>query len=223
MGTNGYYSMFSLDGRHVGAAYTLQADQQAQGVPPNWGLYVAVENANAAAQRATELGGQLFCPPFDVAEHGRMAVIADPTKAIFSIWQPKQHSGVGVTGVDGTVCWADLSTSNTGAAKDFYSSLFGWQIKPGEHDSSGYLHIFNGDTGIGGITPAQMRDPQAPPHWMLYFLVSDCGAAFEKAKSLGANVIMPTSQIPNVGSMAILKDPQGAVFALFQPSTSSRA
>ena len=96
-----------------------------------------------------------------------MAVIQDPTGAVFNIWQPKSHQGLGVTAVPGTLCWADLSTPNVEGAKPFYESLFGWKISPGEKDTSGYLHIQNGEQFIGGIPPAQFRSPNAPPHWLL--------------------------------------------------------
>ncbi len=216
MGPGGVYTMLRINGRDVGATYTLNANQRAQGVPPNWGVYIAAENADASAQRARELGANVLAPPFDVMEHGRMAVVADPTGAVFFLWQPKQHAGVGVTGVDGTVCWVDLTTPDPDAAKQFYSQLFGWRITPGEHDPSGYLHIFNGSTGIGGIPPADASNPPGPAHWLVYFLVSDCAATFEKATGLGAGVLLPTMEMPKVGTMAILKDPQGAVFALYQ-------
>lgn len=215
MGDIGSYTMFRMDGRDVGAAYTLDP-QRYQGIPPFWMLYVSVENADTTAERATELGASVHMPPFDVMQFGRMSVISDPTGAVFSIWQPIQSAGVTITGVDGTVCWADLSTADPARAKDFYTQLFGWKISPSEHDASGYLHIATGETYIGGIPPADQRNQQAPPHWMLYFLVSDCAASADKAKTLGASILMPATQIPNVGTMAILGDPQGAVFALFQ-------
>jgi predicted enzyme related to lactoylglutathione lyase len=216
MGENGTYTMFRLDGREVAAAYTLDP-QRYQGVPPFWMLYVSTDNADAIAQRASQLGGNVHMPPFDVAQFGRMTVIGDPTGAVFSVWQPIQSPGVGLTGVDGTVCWADLSTPAPARAKDFYGQLFGWRITASENDPSGYLHIANGETYIGGIPPAEYRNPQAPPHWMLYFQVSDCAASTGKAKDLGASELMPPQQVQNVGTMSILKDPQGAVFALFRP------
>jgi predicted enzyme related to lactoylglutathione lyase len=222
MGPGGTYTMFNLEGRNVGACYTLNSEQKQQGVPPNWLLYLAVQNADETARRATELGAQVFMPPFDVDSHGRMTVMADPTGAVFGVWQANQHPGVGVTGVDGTVCWADLRTTNTAAAKDFYSQLFGWEIKAGEQDPSGYLHIFNGQSAIGGIPPSQHLEPGVPPHWLLYFLVSDCAAAVAKAKGLGANILMPTMEVPNVGFLAILQDPQGAVFAFYQAPDKPR-
>lgn len=210
--------MFELDGGQTGAAYTLNADQKAQGVPPNWMVYVAVESADNAASRTSKLGGKVYAPPFDVYDFGRMAVLADPTGAAFSVWQPKNHKGTGIAGVDGTACWADLSTSDVEKAKEFYSGLFGWNIAAGENDPSGYLHIQNGKDFIGGIPPSAYRNPQVPPHWLIYFLVSDCDSAAAKAKDLGASLILPPQDIPKVGRMAIVKDPQGAVFALFQAS-----
>jgi len=88
--------------------------------------------------------------PFDVYTMGRMAVIQDPTGAVISVWQPMSHKGTTITGVPGTHCWADLSTTDVDKAKDFYQKLFGWEIAPGEHDTSGYLHIKNGKDFIGG-------------------------------------------------------------------------
>ncbi len=55
-----------------------------------------------------------------------------------------------------------------------------------------------------------------PPHWLLYFYMSDCNAASAKAKELGAQFLLDPMDVPKVGRMSIAKDPQGAVFALFQ-------
>lgn len=217
MGPNDFYSMFSLDGKNVAGGYTIRPEQKAQGVPPHWMIYVATESADDTAGKVFEAGGKVIAPAFDVYTYGRMAVLQDPTGAVFSVWQPKSHPGTGITGVDGTLCWADLSTPDPERAKQFYSKLFGWQIMPGEKDPSGYLLIKNGEEFIGGIPPAGHRNPNAPPHWLAYFLVSDCDAATAKAKSLGARALVEPMTMENVGRWAVLADPQGAVFAVFQP------
>ena len=98
-----------------------------------------------------------------------------------------------------------------------FSNLFGWRIIKGENDPSGYLHIANGEKFIGGIPPANFRDPNVPPHWLVYFLVSNCDETVAKAKELGAKTHLAPIAIEKVGRMAILADPQGAVFAIFQP------
>jgi hypothetical protein len=103
-------------------------------------------------------------------------------------------------------------------AKQFYSGLFGWELLLGEKDPSGYLHIKNGGKFIGGIPPAQHRDPGTPPHWLSYFYVRDVDESAKKAQNLGAKIYAPATTIEGVGRMAVLADPQGAVFALFNES-----
>ena len=97
-------------------------------------------------------------PAFDVMDFGRMAVIADPAGAVFAAWQAKKHKGVGITGENGTVCWADLSTPDPATARRFYHDLFGWNFVEGEKDTSGYLHIKNHEQFIGGVPSASQRD-----------------------------------------------------------------
>ena len=75
----------------------------------------------------------------------------------------------------------------------------------------------SGKEGIGGVPPVQHQNQQAPPHWLLYFLVSDCDATAGKAQGSGARALLPPQSIPKVGRIAVLADPQGAVFALYQP------
>jgi len=216
MGPDEYYTIFKLEGRDAAAGYTLRADQKAQGVPPNWMTYIAVENADASAAKAKQLGGTVVMPPFDVMEHGRMAVVQDPTGAYFCIWQPKQNQGIGVGRMPNTFCWADLSTPDPAKAGEFYKGLFGWHLMKDEKDPSGYLHIQNGEPFIGGIPPAKHRQPGVPPHWLPYIEVADVDATAKKAKEMGANLYLEPMSMENVGRLAVIADPQGAVFAIFK-------
>jgi predicted enzyme related to lactoylglutathione lyase len=214
MGPNSVYTIFKLDGKDVGACYSVTAF--APGVPPNWGVFMTVDDAGRAAARAAELGGTVLRPAFDVMDAGRMAVIQDPTGAVFSVWQPKNHPGTGITGVDGTLCWADLDTRDR-EAKPFYEGLFGWRLTPGQgKDPSDYWHIQNGEEFIGGVRGPDQHNQQVPPHWLLYFRVSDCDVSTGKAKELGGSVYMPPMNIEGAGRFSVITDPQGAVWALFQ-------
>jgi len=216
MGPNDFYTIFRIDGRDAAAAATLRPEQASQGVPPHWLIYIAVASADETAERAAHAGGTVVAPPFDVFEAGRMAVIQDPTGAMFSIWQANKNTGIGIAGVDGTLCWVDLSTPDPDRAQQFYSDVFGWTIST-EDDPSGYLHIKNGGEFIGGIQTSAQRNPNAPPHWLAYFLVSDCDASAARAKELGAHLLVEPMSLEKVGRFSIVADPQGAVFALFQP------
>jgi uncharacterized protein len=222
MGPNEVYTMFQLEGKDSAATYTMRQAERTHGVPPSWILYIAVDSADDAANRVPQLGGKVITPAFDVMDFGKMAVIQDPTGAVFSVWQAKKHGGTGITGVDGTLCWADLSTSDPQRAKSFYEGLFGWKLVLGEKDSSGYLHIKNGDQFIGGIPPTAHRDAKIPPHWLLYFQVADVDASAAKAKQLGATVRLAPMTMENVGRFAVLADPQGAVFAIFKDANERR-
>ena len=131
MGPDEVYTIFKLDGRDVGAAYTMRPEQRGQGVPPNWGTYVAVDSADDAAAATTTFGGTVISPPFEVGEHGRMCVLQDPTGAIFSVWQQNKHAGTNVKDVPHSVSWADLNTRDQARAAAFYSALFGWKMTNG--------------------------------------------------------------------------------------------
>ena len=216
MGPDDFYSIFKLSGRDAGAAYSMRKEQRAQGVPPHWMLYVAVDNADDAVNKTAQLGGTVLAPAFDVMDAGRMAVLQDPTGAIFSVWQPRKSTGTTIAGVDNTFCWADLNSPDPDKAGKFYSGLFSWGLMKDPKDPAGYIHIKNGEHFIGGMLPAEYRNPNAPPHWLLYVHVADVAAATGKAEQLGGKVLMPPSTMENVGTWSIIADPQGAVLALFK-------
>jgi len=219
MGPDEFYTMFKLHGRDAGAAYTMRKDQQ--GMPPHWGVYISVDNADDSAARAARLGATVLAPAFDVFDIGRMAVLRDPTGAVFQVWQAKKQTGIGVAGEDNALCWADLSTPDPQRGASYYSCLFGWKMEKGEHEPSYCLHTKNGEEYMGGVPPARHRDPNAPAHWLIYFQVADVEATANKAQALGGRILMPPCKMEGVGSFAIISDPQGAVFAVFKSARSA--
>jgi predicted enzyme related to lactoylglutathione lyase len=105
MGPNDYYTEFKLQGREADAGCTLRPDERSQGVPPYWMIYIAVENTDAAVVKAQQRGGKILAPAFDVMDAGRMAVVQDPTGAVFCVWQANKNAGIGIAEVAGTLCW----------------------------------------------------------------------------------------------------------------------
>ncbi|MEN3326891.1 MAG: uncharacterized protein V7638_1698 [Acidobacteriota bacterium] len=216
MGPDSVYTILKLDGKDVGGLYKLTADMVGQGVPPNWMSYVATASADETTEKAKAAGATIMNGPFDVATLGRMSVIQDPTGAVFSIWQAMDNKGSTAWGVPNAPVWNELATNDTQKAGEFYSNVFGWtrQKFPGGME---YTVFNNDDKGIGGMYQIMPEMGPIPPHWLVYFAVEDCDAAVQKASGLGANVIKPAEDIPGVGRFAILKDPQGAMFALLKP------
>ena len=188
------------------------------GLPPHWNNYVSVTNADESAKKAQELGGKLLVPPFDVMEHGRMAVLQDPTGAVFQVWQPKRSIGAKIVNEPGALCWTELTTTDTKAAEAFYTQLFGWTPK---HNAPGapmeYTEFSVAGTPSIGMMPKPADMPaHIPSYWMPYFQVDDADASAAKAKALGGNVMVPPTDIPKTGRFAIVNDPQGAMFAVFK-------
>ena len=216
MGPDQTYTVFQLEGRDAAAAFTIHGPLKEQGVPPHWGLYMATDSADASTHKVNAAGGRILSPPIDVFDLGRMAAFMDPAGASFAVWQPGRNTGIGIAGVPGTLCWADLNTPDQAGGAAFYKAVFGWEATPGE-DDSGYLHIKNGEQFIGGIPAPHQLPPNTPPHWLSYFQVADCDASAAKAKELGAAIHMPPMTLEKVGRFAVVADPQGAAFSLFQP------
>ena len=195
MGPDGVYSMFEMRGRPVGAAAGQRPEERQQGIPPHWNTYITVENADAAVERARRLGGAVLAPAFDVADAGRMAVLADPTGAAFQVWQPGKHIGTRIQREAGALCWTELVTNDTGAAERFYTQFFGWTTKKGGTGADEYTEFNVSGVPSGGMMAIRPEwGPHIPPNWTPYFQVTDCDGAAAKAKSLGAQVGVPPSR-----------------------------
>jgi predicted enzyme related to lactoylglutathione lyase len=217
MGPDMTYTMFRVGGSDVAGAYELMKEQLAAHVPPHWMLYVKVESADASAARAVQLGGVQIVAPSDIPGVGRFAVLQDPAGARISIFQPGPNPGFTSFGDVGALCWADLNSGDPEKASKFYANWLGWTYETGK---DGYRHILNGageENMIGGIPPQMHAPPGTPSHWMSYIRVADCKATAARAAELGAATIMAADTMPDVGVIAVLADPQGAVFALYQP------
>ena len=205
----GVYTMALIDGRRVGALGTVQQEGQ----PPAWNAYVTVEDADATAAKVRELGGTLFAEPFDVMDAGRMAVIADPTGAVFCIWQPGVQIGAELVNGHGLLSLTQLNTSDIDQASAFYSALFGWRIELNEATETPYWGIYLGDDLNAGMMALPPGQP-APPHWLVYFGHNDLDGAAEKISAAGGTILVPKTAVPG-GEFVVGQDAQGAVFGLF--------
>jgi uncharacterized protein len=218
LGPGETYSMFQLRGKEVAAAYTLRDDERKLGIPPHWNSYVTVKSADESAKKAQSLGGKVLAPPFDVMDVGRMAVVQDPTGAVFQVWEAKKSNGAKILAEPGALCWTELTTTDLKAAEPFYEQLLGWSLKRSTAATPmEYTEFSVNGTPQGGMMPKPKEMPaHIPSYWMPYFQVTKIDDTASKAKELGGKVMVGPTDIPNAGRFAILTDPQGAVFALFE-------
>jgi predicted enzyme related to lactoylglutathione lyase len=212
------YSIFKMRGQDTASACTLQENERKMGVPPHWNSYVTVANADESAKKAQQLGATVIVPPFDVMNHGRMAVLQDPTGAVFCVWQAKDHIGAKILDEPGALCWTELNTRDPKAAEAFYTQLFGWTAKHSAPSAGMEYTEFSvqGKPSIGMMAMNEHIPADVPSYWMPYFQVADADKSVEKAKELGGNVMVPPTDIPKTGRFAIVNDPQGAMFAVFK-------
>src|SRR5436309_2267480 len=117
----------------------------------------------------------------------------------------------------GSFCWPELATTDNGAAKKFYTSLFGWSAEdsPAGPDMI-YTMLKKKGTSIGGLMKIPKAWGAVPPNWLVYFAVTDPDATAKKTGELGGGAIVPPMDIPGAGRFAVLRDPQGAVFAVYR-------
>ena len=218
-GSEGMYTLMHLDGDEVCAIYDLDEERREQGVPSHWLSYVSVESADATASRARELGGEVSVEPHESHAGARMAVVADPAGASLAVWQPGTWPGAGRVNDVGRMGWNELQTRDSGAAGDFYGGLFGWEIEPIEDDGKlVYTTIKNAGNQNGGFMPMTEQHGDAPSFWLPYFTVPSRDDAVKQARELGGTVLAGPLDLP-AGKIAILADPQGAAFAIFEGET----
>lgn len=120
----------------------------------------------------------------------------------------------------GTFSWVDLATTDAAAAKAFYTGLFGWKTEDTDAGGGAVYTMcrIDGDDvcGIFEMSP-EMQERGAPPNWTNYATVADADAATTRVKELGGETINDAFDVLDAGRMAVLKDPQGAVFAVWEP------
>ena len=124
----------------------------------------------------------------------------------------------------GRPIWYELMTPDPAAVAPFYRAVTGWEIPAGGHampNGSEYREIKRSDGGFAGgvlTLTSQMAGSGVRANWSTYFEVDDVDAAVAKATGMGAAVHMPAMTMPGVGRMAMIADPQGAVFYLMDPT-----
>ena len=215
VGDGVYYSMMLIGGRAVAAVSSQPEAMREQGVPPAWNSYVTVEDADAAAARAREIGGNVISEPFDVLEAGRMAVLQDPQGAVFMAWQAGASIGAELVNAPGALTLNQLNTSDPEAAGRFYSELFGWEVRKVEAPGEPYWGIYSQGNLNGGMMKLPPAAQAGPPHWLVYFATEQLEDTLSKVGASGGETVVSPMDVPG-GRIAVARDPQGAYFALWQ-------
>jgi len=213
---SGRYFVAQLRGRDVAGIGSLAAEGPA--LPSSWNMYVCVESADAAMQKACDAGGAVLVEPFDAPPAGRMAILADPTGAPLCVWQPGVRQGAQLVNEAGAWAMSQLRTPDPERAAAFFGTVFGWTT-----EAFGPFTMFRlpGYVGgepqqpVSGEVVATMAAAQGSesPRWTADFWVADVDAVAQSAERLGGSTIAPPFENP-VGQTAVLADPTGVSFTV---------
>ena len=218
-GTDVRYYMCRLRGRDVAAI----GSPPPKGLPPAWTTYVWVDDADAVAASAVRVGGGLLAEPFGSLDGGRMAIVADPSGAVFGVWTPGAHRGAQrVNRVNEPERLVDESSAPriSMAPRRFYGAVLGWTT-----EAFGAMLLWRLPGYVGGVPEqpvsrevvavmARAGDGEAA-HWRADFWIADADAAAARATQLGGSVVAGPEDAGPFRE-AVLADPAGATFSVSQ-------
>ncbi|MDG9725202.1 MULTISPECIES: VOC family protein [unclassified Streptomyces] len=205
----GGYTIARLGDAAVAALTPLY--QQAQ--PVAWNVSFAVRDADAAVRQVTAAGGAVPQGPTDVFDSGRFVVAADPTGAVFQLWQGRSFPGAGLFNAPGSLGWVELLTREPDRAADFYTTVFGWTVTASDR----YPQWGIDGADFGGMVTMDDKFPhEVPAHWLPYFAVADVDTAAVDTTDGGGTVLMEPTSPPDGPRIAVLRDPQGAMFGVYR-------
>jgi uncharacterized protein len=200
----------------AGIGGIMATPEHLKSMPPFWSGYIYTPDVDATCVQIKKLGGTVHREPWDIPNVLRMAVVADPTGAVFNIMQPLSTAqrNTAKEGAVGTVGWNELHAGDLNTAWDFYSKMFGW-TKGATMDMGpmGIYQLFQIDGKDQGGMMKRM-DSMPMPVWAYYFIVNGIDAAVERITKAGGKIAMGPHQVPGGQWIVMATDPQGGFFSL---------
>lgn len=180
-----------------------------------WTLYFAADDAEATMAAVAEHGGTVLLPVGDVGETGRMGIAADPSGAVFGVWQAGAMIGAALVNEPGGLVWEDLRSTDPAAAQAFYRGVFGFQVDMLAMAGPDYgtFRLPAEQAPLGGMGGMMDSAEGTPSHWLVSFAVADVDAALVAAGQAGGSVTMPAKDTA-FGRIGGVRDPYGAELVL---------
>lgn len=217
------YMLFGKNGKDVGGMMTW-AGAGAPEMPPEWMAHIHTAKLDDELKAVEADGGTVIKPAQEIPGVGRFAVVLDPQKVKYMLFEPSTQDVASRLGQSdtGNVGWHELLTDDAAKAFDYYAQHYGWE-KETAHDMGpmGIYQTFRTDQPLycgGMMNRSGPGMPEGiPAHWQYYFNVEDVNAAEQRVIAAGGTITMHPMDVP--GGSRILQgiDDQGCHFALTQP------
>jgi predicted enzyme related to lactoylglutathione lyase len=222
---NGPYLHITAGDQMIGGMRQMDANEP---TPPSWLGYVGTDDVAATVAKISAAGGKVYMPTKTMENVGTFAVTADPTGGVFAPWKSarpgEDTEPPGPPGLH-TFAWDELVTTDPAAASAFYAKVFDW-VPQAVDMGGGMTYTLLNRPGVntprgepvaaGGV----LKSPPGVPYsfWLPYVAIENTDSLCERAARLGAKVMVPPTDIPNVGRIACWSDPQQASIAVLQPA-----
>ncbi|TDO54664.1 hypothetical protein EV643_101454 [Kribbella sp. VKM Ac-2527] len=215
------YWLCKLDGEDVGGIGPKHPGTEH--LPSRWTTFLATDHVERTAEAIAEHGGRVVLEPKDVPPHGRMALAVDPNQAMFGLWQAADHIGIERRTEPGRLVWSEALSRRDDLATEFYTAVFGYQVeefsgatRDDRYADARYAALYADDKPVAGAGEFHLDMPaDTSPHWLPYFVTADTDATVDQVQRTGGTLLgQPLDS--DFGRLAVLQDPESAVFAVIQ-------
>ena len=204
------YVLIRSEGRYIGGI--VDVEDPRDGDYTRWLGYLSVPDVDAAVGATQRAGGEALAAPVNLGNALRVAAVRDPQGAILGFVHSEAGDPADRPLRPGRVAWNELLAADDEAAAAFYAGVAGYEAEAIERRGGRYIVLQASGQARAGIQ--QRPASGAQPLWLTHFAVEDPAAAAAQARALGGRVLLaPTPEVRD-GAMAIVEDPNGAVFAL---------
>ena len=180
-----------------------------------WVSWLSVTDVDVAAERARAAGADIVREPRELQGRGRFAVITDPQGALFAVVRSSSGDPTDGEPAYGTWFWTELWTSDVPGAASFYQDFTQWRRTTAEEAVlEDYIVFERDDSPRAGVIEIEWEGVR--PHWLPYIRVRDPAAIAARVESLGGKVLIEPAPDIRGGSVGLILDPSGAVFAIQQ-------
>ncbi len=210
------YAIASLGGRPI-AGMLQRPFPPGEQRQPDWLSFLSVSDVDAAATIATQRGAKTLFGPRSVPDLGREAILSDPQGAVFAMLSSSSGDPPDQVPPVGGWIWSSLITRDPDQAAAFYQAVFGYEVfdLPGRGDVEHFL-LASGGAARVSINPLPVDREDTRPDWLNYVRVLDAASLAEKVVALGGRVLVPPTVDRHGGRVAVMADPQGALFGLLE-------
>jgi predicted enzyme related to lactoylglutathione lyase len=213
VGGAGTYTLIRHKGRLIGGIVDTVALGKSDNIS-QWVTTMAVTDIETAVDRVVDAGGIVMSPPESIGSRGRMALVEDPTGALFAMLQTSEGDPPDHEPDHNGWLWDELWTNDVGKATDFYREVVGFQHTDHDIDDSDndYRVLKMNDTPRAGVLPNPFEGER--PVWVNYLRVEDPSAITARVESLGGKILVESQERPIGGEVAFIAGPSGAGVAL---------